>query len=125
MISNPLLNSVCVHNTFFQFQITHLILTYFWFLTILFSKMLQKINSVACSPQANYTDRSTAAGRRILVPTSADWRGCRVMSVEVSTAVNLGFLDRSRYFFIHVAPHLSSQGLSGPRSRPITSQKIW
>jgi hypothetical protein len=40
-------------------------------------------------------------------------------------AVGLGFLDRSRYFFIQAAPHLSSQGLSEPHSRPTTSQKIW
>jgi hypothetical protein len=29
---------------------------------------------------------------------------------RIPTAVNLGFLDRSRYFFIQVAPHLSSRG---------------
>jgi hypothetical protein len=29
------------------------------------------------------------------------------------TVVNLSFLDRSRYFFFQVAPHLLSQGLSG------------
>jgi hypothetical protein len=36
--------------------------------------------------------------------------------------VNLGFLDRSRYFFLQVAPQL---WLSGLRSRPAASQKIW
>jgi hypothetical protein len=40
----------------------------------------KKLNSVAFSPQANYTDRAT------------------------------GFLDRSRYFSIQVAPQLSSRG---------------
>jgi hypothetical protein len=40
------------------------------------------------------------------------------------TVVNLNFLDGNRYFFFQVAPHLSSQGLSGPRSRP-TTKKIW
>jgi hypothetical protein len=39
--------------------------------------------------------------------------------------VNLSFLDRSRDFFFQVDPHLSSQGLSGPRSRPTATQKIW
>jgi hypothetical protein len=29
---------------------------------------------------------------------------------RIPTAVNLGFLDRSRYFFIQVAPQLSSRG---------------
>jgi hypothetical protein len=40
----------------------------------------KKLNSVAYSPQANYTDRPS--GRRVLaklVPTFAD-RGCRVVS---------------------------------------------
>jgi hypothetical protein len=32
----------------------------------------KKTNSVAFSPQANYTDWATATGRRILVPTSVD-----------------------------------------------------
>jgi hypothetical protein len=39
--------------------------------------------------------------------------------------VNLSFLDRIRYFSFQVAPHLLSQGLSGPRSRPNATQKIW
>jgi hypothetical protein len=39
--------------------------------------------------------------------------------------VNISFLDWSRYFFFQVTPHLSSQGLSGPRSRPTATQKIW
>jgi hypothetical protein len=29
---------------------------------------------------------------------------------RIPTAVNLGFLDRSRYFFIQVAPQLYSRG---------------
>jgi hypothetical protein len=57
------------------------------------------------SPQANYTDRVTAACRRNLVPTFTD-RGCRVVS---ATAVNFGFLDRSRYS-LEIAPQLSSRG---------------
>jgi hypothetical protein len=55
------------------------------------------------SPQANCTDQATAAGRRSY---------CRPLRVaqQIPTAVNLGFLDRSRYFFIHVTPQLSSRG---------------
>jgi hypothetical protein len=61
------------------------------------------------SPQANYTNRATAAYRR-------SW--CQPLRVEgvawlaqrIPTAVNLDFLDRSRYFFIQVAPQLSSRG---------------
>jgi hypothetical protein len=41
------------------------------------------------------------------------------------TVGNLSFLDRNRYFFFQVSPPLSSQGLSGPRSRPTVTQKIW
>jgi hypothetical protein len=32
-----------------------------------------------------------------------------VVAQRIPTAVNLGFLDRSRYFFIQVAPQLSSR----------------
>jgi hypothetical protein len=39
-------------------------------------KLKTKLNSVAFSPQANYTDRRLSAK---LVPTFAD-RGCRVVS---------------------------------------------
>jgi hypothetical protein len=49
------------------------------------------------SPQANYTDRATAAVGEV-VPAFAG-RGCYVVSATDPTAVNLGFLDRSRYFF--------------------------
>jgi hypothetical protein len=38
--------------------------------------------------------------------------------------VNLRFLDRSCYLFFQVAPHLPSQGLSGPRSRLNATQNI-
>jgi hypothetical protein len=34
-----------------------------------------------------------------------------MVSAADPTAVNLSFLDRSRYFFFQIAPHLSSQGL--------------
>jgi hypothetical protein len=37
----------------------------------------KQMNSVAFSPQANYTDWATAAGRRILLPNFADRRYCR------------------------------------------------
>jgi hypothetical protein len=59
--------------------------------------------------QANYTNQATTACRRT---------SCQPLRVEgvarpaqqIPTAVNLGFLDRSRYFFIQVAPQLSSRG---------------
>jgi hypothetical protein len=73
----------------------------------------RKKNSVAFSTQANYTDRATAACRRIL---------CQLLRIEgvawsaqrIPTAVNLGFLDRSNYFSIQVAPQLSSRGWVDP-----------
>jgi hypothetical protein len=44
-----------------------------------------------------------------LVPTFAD-RGCRVVSATDPYGRVVGFLDRSRYFFIQVAPQLYSRG---------------
>jgi hypothetical protein len=58
------------------------------------------------SPRANYTDRSWSAK---LVPTFAD-RGYHAVSVTNPHGRNLGFLDRSRYFFFQVAPQLYSRG---------------
>jgi hypothetical protein len=46
------------------------------------------------SPQANYTDRATAALSAKLVPTSAD-RGCHVVSLTEPYGCILGFLDRT------------------------------
>jgi hypothetical protein len=72
--------------------------------------------SVALSPRANYTDRVTATCRRNLVPTFVNRRVSRGQRGGSPTVVNLSFL---------VAPHLLSQVLSGPRSRPTATQKIW
>ena len=64
------------------------------------------------SPRANSTDRAAAAGRRsqcqLLRIEGVTWSAQRV-----PTAVNLCFLDRSRYFFIQVAPQLTSRGSRG------------
>jgi hypothetical protein len=79
---------------------------------------------MALSPQANYTDWATATWRN-LVPTFVDRGVSRGQRGGSLTVVNLSFLDRSRYFFFQVAPHLSSQGLSEPRSRPTATHKIW
>jgi hypothetical protein len=85
--------------------------------------------------------RATAACRRSQCqPLRAEcvaWSAQRIL-----TSVNLGFLDRSRYFFIQVAPQLSSRswvdpvpdplllrkyGRAGYRTRDlcICSQKLW
>jgi hypothetical protein len=39
------------------------------------------------------------------------------------TVVNLSFLDRSRYFFFQVAPHLFSRGLVDPIPDPLILRK--
>jgi hypothetical protein len=57
----------------------------------------------------------------ILVPTFGDRGVSRCYHGGSPMIVNLSFLDWSRYFFLQVAPHLSSQGLNGPRSRPTAS----
>jgi hypothetical protein len=57
-----------------------------------------KTNSVALSPQANYTDRATATCRRNLVPTFVDRGVSRSQRSGSPTVVILSFLDRSRYF---------------------------
>jgi hypothetical protein len=58
--------------------------------------MLKQTNSVAFSPQANYTDRATATCWQNLMPTFVDRgvsRGQRGGQLKV---VNLSSLDRSR-----------------------------
>jgi hypothetical protein len=57
-----------------------------------------KTNSVALSPQENYTDSVTATYRRNLLPTFVG-RGVSCGQRGGSPAVvNLSFLDGSRYF---------------------------
>ena len=52
------------------------------------------------------------------------YRGVTWLAQRVPTAVNLCFfLTWSRYFFIQVAPQFDLTSLSGPRSRPTTTQK--
>jgi hypothetical protein len=65
------------------------------------------------------------AGRQILMSAFADRGVSRGQRVGNPVVVNVSFLDRSHYFFFQVAPHLSSQGLSGRRSRRTATQKIW
>jgi hypothetical protein len=62
------------------------------------NKQNKQTNSVAFSPQANYTDWATTTCWRILVPTFVDRGMSRGQHGGSSTVVNLSFLDRSRYF---------------------------
>jgi hypothetical protein len=66
-----------------------------------------KKNSVAFSPQVNYTSWATTTGWQILLPTFVDSKVSRGQCGGTPTAVNLSFLVWSCYFFFQVAPHLS------------------
>jgi hypothetical protein len=55
-------------------------------------------NSASFSPQANYTDRTTATCWRNLMPTFADKGVSRGQRGGSPTVVNFNFLDQSRYF---------------------------
>jgi hypothetical protein len=72
----------------------------------------KQTNSVAFSSQANYTDWATATCWRNLVPNYADRRVSRGQRGGCPTV-------------FQVAPHLLTQGLIVPRSRPTATQKIW
>jgi hypothetical protein len=68
---------------------------------------------------------ATATGQQILTPTFAERGVLRGQRGGTPMVVNHSFLDRNRYPFFQTAPHLSSQGLSGPHSSPTATQKIW
>jgi hypothetical protein len=61
-------------------------------------------------PEKIPRDQETDTGRRILVPTFAGKGVSRGQRGGSPTVVNLSFLDRSRYFFVQVAPRLCSRG---------------
>jgi hypothetical protein len=65
------------------------------------------------------SDRSLSAK---LVPTFADI-GCHVVSVTDPYGHIFGFLDRSRYSFFQVAPHLYSRGWVDPVPDPLLLRK--
>jgi hypothetical protein len=60
------------------------------------TKQYKKTNSVAFSPQANYTDWATATCRRNIVTTFVDGGVSRGQRGGSPTVGNLSFLDRSR-----------------------------
>jgi hypothetical protein len=74
------------------------------------------------SPQANYTDRATAACRRsycqLLRLEGVAWSAQRI-----PTAVFSVILDRSRYCFFRVAPQLYSRGWVDPIPDPLLIRK--
>jgi hypothetical protein len=62
------------------------------------SHHINKTNSMAFSPQANYTDWATTTCRQNLMPTFVDRGVLRRQRSGSLTVVNLGFLDRRSYF---------------------------
>jgi hypothetical protein len=58
----------------------------------------KQTNTVAFSPQTNYTDWATTICWWNLVPTFADRGVSRGQCGGSPTVINLNFLDRSRYF---------------------------
>jgi hypothetical protein len=78
------------------------------------SQTKQETNSVAFSPQANYTVWSTVAGRQILLPTFADRGVSRGQRDRPPRTLISVCLDRSRYFFFQITTQLSSWGWVDP-----------
>jgi hypothetical protein len=68
------------------------------------------------------TERPQLAGE---VSTKSADRGSHVVSVTDSYGSILGFLDRSHYLFLPSSSLVVLTRLSGPPSRPTTSQKMW
>jgi hypothetical protein len=63
-------------------------------------ELKQKTNSVAFSLKANYTNRAVGE----VTANFCGERGVAWSAQRIPTASNLGFLHRSRYFFIQVTP---------------------
>jgi hypothetical protein len=85
-------------------------------------KLKLKLNSVVLVRKRTIpTERPQPAGE--ISATLAD-RGCRVVSATDPHGRNLGFLDPEQLLF-HSRSSFILTRLSGPRSRPTTSQNIW
>jgi hypothetical protein len=96
-------------NTFLLLEMSEMILINILFLSSVPRIEINKTNSVAFSPQANYTDETAALIGEVTAIL------CGLMGVPWSaqlfpTAIHLGFLHRNLYFFIRVAPQLSLRG---------------
>jgi hypothetical protein len=87
-------------------------------------KKKKKKKSVNFSPQAVYTDRVAAALQRsycqLLRIEGVAWSAQRIL-----TAVNLGFLYPEPLLYHWSSSSVIYTRMSGPRSRPTTSQKMW
>jgi hypothetical protein len=74
------------------------------------------------SPRANYNDWGTAICRRSYCQLLRI-KGCYVVRVTDPYGSILGFLDRSRYVFLEIAPQLYSRGWVDPVSDPLFLRK--
>jgi hypothetical protein len=82
-----------------------------------YRRICKQTNSLAFSPQANYTDSATATDRRILVPTFLD-RGVSLVSAAEPPRPLICFQDRSTPF----QTHCYSENLLAPGIEPCTSE---
>jgi hypothetical protein len=118
-----------VSNDYFGFQIRETFCT----LYLLNSKYVRNI-----MPKIKQTNKRTLwpLFRNRSIPTErpplVDGNLCQLLWIEgrrvVSAADPHGrsqFCRPEPLLFFQISPHLSSQGLSGPRSRPTVTQKIW
>src|SRR5215469_15409382 len=92
---------------------------------VVISRLRVKLNSVALVRERTIpTERPPPVSE--VVPTFADRGVSRGQRNGSPPAVNLCFVDRSRYFFYSSSSSVNLQRLtrlSGPRSRPTTTQK--
>jgi hypothetical protein len=84
-------------------------------------KQKKTLWSESASELYRQSDRRLLAN---LLPPFAD-RRCHVISVAGPYGRILGFLDRSRFFFLSVSSSVVHTRLNVPRSRSTTSQEIW
>jgi hypothetical protein len=81
-------------------------------------------NSVAFSPQVNYTDWATATFWRNVAPNFADRGESRGQRGVSPTVVNLSFLDRSRYFSFKQLLIYPQKGRVDPVPDPLLLRKF-
>jgi hypothetical protein len=88
-----------------------------------FYKFIRKqTNSVALvSARTIPTERPPPVGE--VSSNFCGYRGVTWLAQRIPTAVNLCFLNRSRYFFIQVAPQLTSRGWVDPVPDPLLLRK--
>jgi hypothetical protein len=107
---------------------------YYFILLLLLLLLLFDCKCVVNPVAANYTDWATATGRRKLVPTFVDRGMSRGQRGGSPTAVNLSFLDQSRYFLSSISSfiltradwtpfqtHCYSENIAAPGIDPGTS----